>query len=195
MATVEADIDRDMTPRSAALKGWTVNLEVKMKRDKLPLRNVIGVLEGKGPLANETIFVGTTPGLEGVLAEELEELGFPGEPTSGGVTIEGPKGTYRLINLVTVLQPLLHHRDLVLLGNLDALAEEANILAGRAVRYERGHRQRLRVMPDHPLHETHVRRRVAWRVLRRRGRDRDERERERENEQAVSERFLHEFVD
>lgn len=47
----------------------------------------------------ETIFVGTTPGLEGVLAEELEELGFPGEPTSGGVTIEGPQGTYRLINL------------------------------------------------------------------------------------------------
>lgn len=48
---------------------------------------------------HETIFVGTTPGLEGVLAEELEELGFPGEPTSGGVTVEAPQGTYRTINL------------------------------------------------------------------------------------------------
>ena len=48
---------------------------------------------------NETIFVGTTPGLEGVLAEELEELGFPGEPTSGGVTVEARAGSYRTINL------------------------------------------------------------------------------------------------
>ena len=47
----------------------------------------------------ETVFVGTTPGLEGVLAEELAELGFEGEPTSGGVTIEGPQGSYRTINL------------------------------------------------------------------------------------------------
>ena len=30
-----------------------------MKRDKLPLRNVVGVLEGKGPLANETVIVGS----------------------------------------------------------------------------------------------------------------------------------------
>lgn len=48
---------------------------------------------------NETLFVGTTPGLEAVLAEELEELGFPGEPTSGGVTLEAPPGTYRTLNL------------------------------------------------------------------------------------------------
>ena len=59
LATLEADIDRDMKPRSLDLTGWSARLEVKMKHDKLPLRNVVGVLEGKGPLANETIVVGS----------------------------------------------------------------------------------------------------------------------------------------
>ncbi len=49
---------KELKSRSTVLKGWTVSLELKMKRGKLPLRNVIGVLEGKGPLANETIVVG-----------------------------------------------------------------------------------------------------------------------------------------
>lgn len=44
----------------------------------------------------ETLFAGCTPGLEGVLAEELEELGFRGERTSGGVELEGD---YRALNL------------------------------------------------------------------------------------------------
>lgn len=48
---------------------------------------------------SERLFVGTTPGLEGALAEELDELGFPGEATSGGVSIEGPPGTHRFVNL------------------------------------------------------------------------------------------------
>ena len=34
-----------------------------------------------------------------MLAEELEELGFPGEATGGGVTVEGPAGSHRVINL------------------------------------------------------------------------------------------------
>ncbi len=50
-------------------------------------------------MTDETLFVGTTPGLEGVLADELEELGFPGVATSGGVTVEAPVGSYRFINL------------------------------------------------------------------------------------------------
>ena len=50
-------------------------------------------------MRTETIFVGTTPGLEGVLAEELDELGFPGDPVSGGVELTAPTGTYRTINL------------------------------------------------------------------------------------------------
>ncbi|MFZ5438408.1 MAG: THUMP domain-containing class I SAM-dependent RNA methyltransferase [Myxococcota bacterium] len=48
---------------------------------------------------NETLFVGATPGLELALAEELDALGFAGEPSSGGVTLEAPAGSYRFINL------------------------------------------------------------------------------------------------
>ena len=48
---------------------------------------------------NETLFIGTTPGLEGGLVEELEELGFAGQPTSGGVTLDAPAGSYRKLNL------------------------------------------------------------------------------------------------
>jgi hypothetical protein len=58
LTAVEADIDRDLEPRSKELTAWKADVEVQMKRDRLPLRNVIGVLEGKGPLANETIYVG-----------------------------------------------------------------------------------------------------------------------------------------
>lgn len=50
-------------------------------------------------MSRESLFVGTTPGLEHVLAEELEDLGFPGRAVSGGVELEAPAGSYRLINL------------------------------------------------------------------------------------------------
>jgi Zn-dependent M28 family amino/carboxypeptidase len=58
LSSIETDIDRDMMPASKELTAWKADAEVQMKRDRLPLRNVIGVLEGKGPLANETIYVG-----------------------------------------------------------------------------------------------------------------------------------------
>ena len=58
LATIEDAINQDLKPQSVELKGWTANLEVKMHRGKLPLKNLIGVLEGNGPLAKETVVVG-----------------------------------------------------------------------------------------------------------------------------------------
>jgi hypothetical protein len=55
---LEADIDRDLKPRSAELAGWTAQLQVTVKRENLPVKNVVGVLEGTGPKANETVVVG-----------------------------------------------------------------------------------------------------------------------------------------
>lgn len=57
---VERDIDRDLKPHSAALPGWTAGLEVGVKRDKeaLKLKNVVGVLEGAGKLADQTVVIG-----------------------------------------------------------------------------------------------------------------------------------------
>lgn len=55
---IERDIDRDLKPRSTPLAGWTASLEVNVKRNTLALKNVVGVLEGKGPLAKETVVIG-----------------------------------------------------------------------------------------------------------------------------------------
>jgi hypothetical protein len=57
---VEQDIDRELKPHSVALTGWTADVEARVARsnDLLPLRNIIGYLEGKGPLGNEMIVVG-----------------------------------------------------------------------------------------------------------------------------------------
>jgi len=55
---LETDIDADLKPRSAELEGWTVTLETNIKQISSKVRNVIGVLEGQGPLADQTIVVG-----------------------------------------------------------------------------------------------------------------------------------------
>src|SRR5262249_31333098 len=55
---LEADIDRNLQPHSVALTGWEASLEVNVIRPTLAVKNVIGVLEGAGPLAKETVIVG-----------------------------------------------------------------------------------------------------------------------------------------
>lgn len=52
----EQDIARDQKPRSEAT-GWTASLAIKTRRT-IDARNVVGVLDGAGPLANETVVVG-----------------------------------------------------------------------------------------------------------------------------------------
>jgi hypothetical protein len=55
---IEKAIDKDLKPRSASLKGWTATLEVNVKRRLIPAKNIVGVVEGSGPLAKETLIVG-----------------------------------------------------------------------------------------------------------------------------------------
>src|SRR5207249_3708179 len=55
---VEQAIDRDLKPRSAPLAGWSAVVETSVERKRTPVKNVIGVLEGSGPLANQTVVVG-----------------------------------------------------------------------------------------------------------------------------------------
>ncbi len=56
---IEMDIDRDLKPRSAPLSCWTVNLQVNVhRRAKISAKNIVGVIEGQGPLANETVILG-----------------------------------------------------------------------------------------------------------------------------------------
>jgi len=58
LADLEAEIDSDLKPRTLVLKGWKVAGETSLKRIRTEVKNVIGVLEGAGPLADETIIVG-----------------------------------------------------------------------------------------------------------------------------------------
>ncbi|HLJ97071.1 MAG TPA: M28 family peptidase [Gemmataceae bacterium] len=55
---LEQAIDRDLQPRSSLLAGWTVSLEVHVNRPGVPVKNIVGVLEGAGPLANQTVVLG-----------------------------------------------------------------------------------------------------------------------------------------
>jgi hypothetical protein len=58
LAEIEKGIDRDVKPNSFEMPGWTVTMEMTRKTDLIKLKNVIGVLEGAGPLAKETVVVG-----------------------------------------------------------------------------------------------------------------------------------------
>ena len=58
LATIENEIDADLKPRSHALTGWSAAGETNIIRKEVEAKNVIAVLEGEGPLADETIVVG-----------------------------------------------------------------------------------------------------------------------------------------
>jgi hypothetical protein len=55
---IEEDIDRDLKPRSGALSGWTASLEVHVQRITTTAKNIVGLLDGKGPLANQALVLG-----------------------------------------------------------------------------------------------------------------------------------------
>ncbi len=58
LADLETQIDDDLKPRTRALNGVTLNAQVEIERAPIKTRNVIGVLEGSGPLASQTVIVG-----------------------------------------------------------------------------------------------------------------------------------------
>jgi hypothetical protein len=72
---VEGDIDRDLHPRSGPLQGWTARLKQEVKRSTLDVKNVVGYLEGSGPLATETV----------VLGAHYDHLGYGGMGSLSGL--------------------------------------------------------------------------------------------------------------
>lgn len=58
VASLEREIDRTLKPQSAALTGWTATIELAVERTTVEVKNVIGILESTGPLANETVVLG-----------------------------------------------------------------------------------------------------------------------------------------
>jgi len=58
LAELEAEIDRGPTPHSALLEGWRVVGRIKVERVEAEVKNVVGVLAGQGPLADQTLVIG-----------------------------------------------------------------------------------------------------------------------------------------
>lgn len=58
LAELERQIDSDLKPRSRILKDCAATGKVDIERTTIDTRNVVGVLEGSGPHANETVVVG-----------------------------------------------------------------------------------------------------------------------------------------
>lgn len=79
LAELETQIDAEPAPRSAALTGWRLQGEITVVRREAEVKNVVGVLEGEGPHAAETIVVGAHYdhlglGGEGSLAAGVKEI-------------------------------------------------------------------------------------------------------------------------
>jgi hypothetical protein len=74
LAEMEDAIDKDLKPQSAELTGWTAGGTVNVVRKQYPVKNVIGVLEGSGPLADETVVIGA----------HYDHLGYGGFGSGGG---------------------------------------------------------------------------------------------------------------
>lgn len=91
IAEVEAAIDEGLKPQSFELKDWKVELETNVTRPEIKVKNVIGVLEGKGPLANETIIIGSHydhlgRGERGSLSKGSKDIHFGADDNASGTT-------------------------------------------------------------------------------------------------------------
>jgi len=58
LEALEKGIDGDLKPRSRKLKGVELDLAVGIDRETVATKNVVGVLEGSGPHAQETVVIG-----------------------------------------------------------------------------------------------------------------------------------------
>ncbi len=58
LAALEQEIESSQAPKSCELKGWRVTGETNVARERTEVKNVLGVLEGEGPHADETIIIG-----------------------------------------------------------------------------------------------------------------------------------------
>ena len=58
LGDLETAIDQDFKPRSAIIPGWKVRGALSMEKVRADVFNVIGVIDGDGPLADETVVIG-----------------------------------------------------------------------------------------------------------------------------------------
>lgn len=91
LAELETAMDKDMKPNSFVVEGWTVEGDVKATRPTLKTKNVVGLLEGSGPLAKEYVVIGAHydhlgRGESGSLAKGNKEIHFGADDNGSGTT-------------------------------------------------------------------------------------------------------------
>ncbi len=58
LAEAEAAIDKSLEPLSQEIVGWSANLQAGFTTEGTTTHNLVGVIDGEGPLAEETIVIG-----------------------------------------------------------------------------------------------------------------------------------------
>lgn len=92
LATIEAEIDKGAMPQSQELKGWRAVGEVSVDRQEAEVKNVVGVLEGEGPLADQTLVIGAHYdhlgwGGNGSAAPGVKEIHNGADDNGSGTTV------------------------------------------------------------------------------------------------------------
>lgn len=92
LRAIEAEIDQQLQPASAELAGWRVQGQLTVRRSEAEVKNVLAVLEGEGPLAEETIVVGAHYdhlgyGGEGSLAPSVREVHNGADDNASGTAV------------------------------------------------------------------------------------------------------------
>lgn len=91
LATIEKQIDAKPAPESFPLDGWRIEGEIDVVRKEAEVKNVIAVLEGDGPLADETVVVGAHYdhlglGGEGSFVPNAKEIHNGADDNASGTT-------------------------------------------------------------------------------------------------------------
>jgi hypothetical protein len=92
LADLEHEIDESLTPQSFELTDWRVAGHVAIERQQVEVRNVVAVLEGHGPLADETVVVGAHfdhlgRGGEGSAAPGSQEIHNGADDNASGIAV------------------------------------------------------------------------------------------------------------
>ena len=80
LAKLEREIDQGPKPQSREIPGWRLTGEITVIRKEADVKNVLGVLEGEGPLADETIIVGAHYDHLGWAGRRIPRAGQKGDP-------------------------------------------------------------------------------------------------------------------
>jgi hypothetical protein len=92
LSKLETEIDDDLKPRSFEINGWRLQGEVQVERVEAEVKNVVGVMEGSGPLADETIIIGAHydhlgRGDEGTLQVGSKEIHNGADDNASGTAV------------------------------------------------------------------------------------------------------------